>query len=374
MFRWSFIFLLLMILAYIMGGCAGDPEPIKVGFVGSLSGPISDLSVSGRDGAVLAIEQFNKAGGLEGRPIQLVTRDDGHDRSQAREVVAELIAAETVAIIGPMTSSMARAMVPVINREEVLMISPTTSTSYLERSHDFFIRVYPGHWEKTALLSRYIIEEKELETLGVIYDLSNHEYTVDWYSRFRMPFINQGGEILVASPFTSGRHFNHQDLLQRVLDHDPEGLVFIAGAVDTARLTQQLRNLGSDLPVFVPAWAKTDELIQQGGTAVEGLMGAHFFDPQSKASEYLTFQEEYRDRFGKKPEFGAFFSYEALQVLLYALENTESWSGKGLRQVIINRGYYPGLQGDFFIDSYGDCQREEFMYRVEQGRFNRINY
>lgn len=374
MIKRGLIFILSLIVIFALAACQEEEtDPVKIGFVGSLSGRVSDLSVSGRDGVVLAVEQFNARGGLGGRPVQLLTRDDGHDRDQARDVVKDLIEEEVVGIIGHMTSSMSRATVHLINQERVLMISPTTSTSFLEGRHDFFLRVFPGHRAETRALAEYIYNDKGIERVGVLYDLSNHEYTIDWYSHFRQEFNARGGEISSSVPFSSGKDFSYNAVVERVLFHEPEGILLISGGVDAGRFVQQFRNANFQKPLFGAAWAKTYELIHHGGRAVEDFSLVHYFDPGAQNEEYLAFCEEYRDRFGRDPEFGAFFGYEAARVLLWALENTSDWSAESLRQLIINRGNFPGLQGEFFIDRFGDSFIEEKIFQVKDGAFQRVD-
>jgi len=278
-----------------------------------------------------------------------------------------------VGIIGHMTSSMSRATVHLINQERVLMISPTTSTSFLEGLHDFFLRVFPGHRAETRALAEYIYNDKGIERVGVLYDLSNHEYTIDWYSHFRREFTARGGEISSSVPFSSGADFSYNAVVERILFHEPEGVVLITGGVDAGRFVQQIRNSNFRKPLFGAAWTKSNELIHHGGRAVEGFNLVQFFDPGARDEEYLAFSEEYRERFGREPEFGAFFGYEAARVLLWALEDTSDWSAESLREVIINRGTFPGLQGDFFIDRFGDSIIEEKIFQVKDGAFQRVD-
>ena len=80
------------ILLLVMGvsGCE-NTQPIKVGFVGGLTGRHSDLGITGRDGVIFAVEEINRAGGLNGRSVVLVIRDDKQDPEVARQVDKELI-------------------------------------------------------------------------------------------------------------------------------------------------------------------------------------------------------------------------------------------------------------------------------------------
>jgi len=95
----------------LVAGCSAK-EPVKIGFIGGMSGRVADLGVAGRNGAVLAIEQKNAAGGINGRKLELLVRDDEQKPEVAGKVVAELLAQKVELIIGPMTSSMAFAILP----------------------------------------------------------------------------------------------------------------------------------------------------------------------------------------------------------------------------------------------------------------------
>ena len=127
---YTFSILIIIILGSGLTGCDNN-KPIKVGFVGGLTGRLSDLGIAGRNGVIMAIEEINKAGGINKRPIELITKDDKQDPEVAVNVDKELIDEGVVAIIGHMTSAMSIAALPLINKKQILMISPTTSTNKL---------------------------------------------------------------------------------------------------------------------------------------------------------------------------------------------------------------------------------------------------
>ncbi|MBW1797231.1 MAG: ABC transporter substrate-binding protein, partial [Deltaproteobacteria bacterium] len=114
-FYFTIILLLVSISMAVMWGCE-NKKPVKVGFVGGLTGRLSYLGTAGRNGVILAVEEINEAGGINGRPVELITRDDGHDPKVAVKVDRELIGEGVVAIIGHMTSSMSMAALPLINK------------------------------------------------------------------------------------------------------------------------------------------------------------------------------------------------------------------------------------------------------------------
>jgi branched-chain amino acid transport system substrate-binding protein len=85
---------------------AADKNAYKIGFVGGLTGKSSDLGIQGRNSVMLAVEEINSQGGINGRPLQLITKDDKQDPQTALKVDRELIDEGVITIIGHMTSTM----------------------------------------------------------------------------------------------------------------------------------------------------------------------------------------------------------------------------------------------------------------------------
>ncbi len=72
----------MALIAVILFSCQREKPPFKIGFVGGLTGRYSDLGVSGRNGAMLAVEEINENGGIRGRKILLIAKDDRQDEQR----------------------------------------------------------------------------------------------------------------------------------------------------------------------------------------------------------------------------------------------------------------------------------------------------
>jgi branched-chain amino acid transport system substrate-binding protein len=166
-------------LLVLMVGCEREKPPVKVGFVGGLTGRFSDLGTAGRNGVMLAVEEVNSAGGMGGRTVELITKDDRQDPKTATEVDKALIQEGVVAIIGHMTSAMSIAAVPLINAEKVLMISPTTSTGQLTGKDDWFLRTMVPTGDLPRKLAEYAHDGLGPDRMAAIYDLANRAYAED---------------------------------------------------------------------------------------------------------------------------------------------------------------------------------------------------
>ncbi len=358
--------ILLCTILLLWAGCK-EPAPIRVGFAGCLTGRLSDLGVSGRNGVMLAVAERNDNGGIDGRRIELIVKNDRHEPEAAIRVDRELIAAGVTAIIGHMTSSMSMAVMPVINEARLPMISPTTSTNQLADIDDYFFRVMPPNRHESNHLADYARDDLGLDTIALVYDLSNPVYTKGWQRNFTARFTDRGGTVVFSETFTSGSDAPYLALIQQLLGADPAGLVVIGGAIDTAMICQQLRKLGANLPIIAAGWSRTMDLIRHGGSAVEGIVYSSIFDRNSRLPSNLAFMDRYQQRFGGQPDFAAACAYEAGQLLFKALEN--STAASDLKAAILSVGTLQGVQGLIRIDPYGDADRRRFLVSVRNGRF-----
>jgi branched-chain amino acid transport system substrate-binding protein len=365
------LYLSILIGLVIDGAGCENKKPIRIGFVGGLTGRLSDLGIAGRNGVTLAIEACNAAGGIKGRPVELLTKDDKQDAQAAVAADKELIDKGVVAIIGHMTSSMSLAALPVINQNEILMISPTTSTNQLMGIDDYFFRVTPPNKIEIDHLAGHAFKALGLKKMAAVYDLSNQAYTEGYLQDFTADFEARGGSIVTALSFRSGSGTHFADLAQALLAEKPEGVLIIAGALDAAMICQHIRLAGSKVPIISCGWAMTNDLIANGGPAIEGVIFSHPWEWESQRREYLDFKERFRSRFGSEPNFAAAKSYEAAQIILEALAINDD--PKKLKATILKQKVFHGIHGDFTMDPYGDPKRDLYLIVVRDGTFRTLN-
>lgn len=358
---------ILSILVSAAIGCENKKNPIKVGFVGGLTGRLSDLGTAGRNGVILAVEEINRRGGIDGRPVELITKDDKQDPEVALRVDRELIDEGVVAIIGHMTSTMSMAAVPFTNKQRVLMISPTTSTDKLKGIDDYFVRVMPPNKAETDHLARHAFKVMGLKKMVVIRDQSNRAYVEGYLNNFRDEFEGLGGKIVHVEDFTSGKGVDFMKLADSLIKPDTDGALIVAGALDAAMICQRVRMTGSKLPILSSGWALMVAFLHDGGPAVEGVVFSQLFDRKSRHKTYLKFRKRFKDRFDKEPNFAAAHGYEAALALFKALSETSE--PEKLKATILEQGIFDGVQGSFEVDKYGDPQRKRYLIVVENGQF-----
>ena len=130
----------LIAIAAVLAACSEKPvEPIRIGFIGGLSGPNSDNGQSGLNGLTLAVEQFNRAGGANGRLVEIMAKDDAQSKEIAHASANQLVTAKVEAVVGPFTSGMAAVIVPITGQAGIFQISPTiTAMEFLGKDDNLY--------------------------------------------------------------------------------------------------------------------------------------------------------------------------------------------------------------------------------------------
>ena len=367
----AFILAILLTTCLLLQAGCKDSEPIRVGFLGGLTTRAAGLSTSGRDGFQLAIEEANAVGGINNRQVEGIIQDTRGHKETALQAVNSLVERKVAAIIGPMTSQTAVTVVPKANRAKIPMISPTVSTNQLNGLDDYFFRVYYTNAQAATLLAERL-STQENKRIAAIYDLGNKAYTEDWVNHFQGVVEQGNGTEVIRIPFDIRSDTLFIELAARAAEANPQGILILANAVDTALICQQLTKLSIDLPRYATGWSYSDDLVQFGGKSVEGLFIIQSANVTDPAPAVQSFVEAYRQRFRAAPNFPAFHAYDATRMLLSVLEKTTD--PEEIREELLKIESFEGLQSDISVDRYGDLKKPRLhLAKIVNGQFIRTD-
>ena len=347
----------------------GPRAPIRIGFLGGAATQGFDVSEDGRNGALLAVEDINRAGGVRGRALELVVREIAYEKDRSQAMADVLLSARVEAMVGPFTSTQALTVLPLADATGTLLVSPTANAPELGGRDDQFIRLN-GALSDSALAYAKVLVAQGQKRVAVAFDQSNHAYSTQWLGALRTSLVALGGQVVGEIGFASGSNVSYGDAARSLLASAPDGVLFICRGADAALLAQQVRKQGASVPMAAAEWAATDSLIELGGRAVEGLVTAQPYDPTDTSTRYQTFRAHYRERYAREPSFGAIGSYEAVTVLAEALARRQGQ--ETLKDAVLRHGPYQGLQRAITIDRFGDSQRPLHFVVVRDGVFTAL--
>jgi len=367
MILWS---IALLVAIGLLAGCGGK-EPILVGYSGELTGPQSEVGVDGRDGALLAVEAINQQGGIAGREVTLLVKDDTGEPDSARKADADLVEAGVVAVIGHMTSGQTAAVFQQMNDAGVVLLSPTASSEGFSGQADYFFRIIASTTSQAKTLAYHIFHNRDITHIIGVYDTDNQAYAGVLWDALQADFESMGGTVDATFPFSSSSA-DLQHLADDIAAQSPTAVVMAVSAIDAARLSQYLRQNGVDAPLFGTAWSMTNVLLAKGGRAIDGLEVTSIFHPHNPYPGFAPFAQAFEARYHRPPSFAAAYGYEAVLVLAEGLKQTGG-TADGLPEALTAVQRMPGVQGEISIDSYGDVQRDAYIAAVKNHQFEVID-
>lgn len=361
---------LFWVLLLLLSAC-GDKTPIPIGFLGGTSGRFADLGAAGRNGAQLAVDQRNAAGGVRGRQLVLIAEDDKQDSQTAEQAFRRLQRAGVQVMVGPMTSSVAMAVKPLADEARVLMVSPTVTTALLSGKDDYFFRVVADVRDFAEQMATVLNTKHLSNRVVLITDAANAEYSSSWATLFTRSFSSKGGTVVSTESFDSRFERGYDHLAEQVLRGKPSLVVMVTSATDAALIAQKLKEKDPAVILAGTGWSGTSRLIELGGKAVDGMLSEQYYNPKSTAPAFVRFRQDYLKRFGDEPGFAATLGYDAASVVIDALANNPD--KLSLKAVLLRKKRFAGLQEEIVFDEFGDAKRPRHMTFVRGGRFEPLD-
>ena len=351
--------LAVLLLCLLLQACS-DHSEVTVGFLGPLEGKYSDLGVQGRNGAQLALEEANSRELVPGVTFRLMAEDDLNTPDGARQAVDRLAAVKAVAVIGPMTSGVAKAALEQASGHRLPLISPTVSTPLLTGKKDLFFRVLSENSQWARALARYGTKNAGLRTLVIVADMDNDAFSGPYRDAFRSEFVRLGGTLLKDWNIHSSSLESWETITAEIERLAPDAVFVSLSSRDASKLAKTFVSHSLKIPVYSTMWAATRELVVDCGQACEGWIFGMGYSEDNTRPEHLLFQQRYRQRFGYTPNFAAALSYEATQAFLQGMLKAAG-DPKGLPAAMETLPELPGVIAPFRLDEFGDVIRDHYI-------------
>lgn len=174
-----FLLSLLILVLPVAAFANNTIAPIVLGQSCALSGPTKDLGVEVRAGLLTAFSEQNEKGGIQGREIILISKDDGYEPYRAERNSLELILEENVfGLIGAVGTPTSKAVLPVINKYKVPFFAPVTGAEFLrDPFNELVINVRGSYYQEMEKLAQYLVDEKKLTRVACFYQNDSYGYT-----------------------------------------------------------------------------------------------------------------------------------------------------------------------------------------------------
>jgi branched-chain amino acid transport system substrate-binding protein len=340
---------------------------IKIGHYGSMTGSEATFGISTDNGIKLAIKERNAAGGVKGRPIELVTLDTASKAAEAGTVVTRLINNEkVVAVLGEVASSASLAGGRVAQQYGVPMISPSSTNVRVTQLGDMIFRVCFIDSFQGYVAAKFARENLKADKIAILYDQAQ-AYSQGLAGDFEKAFVELGGTITTKQAYTGG-DTDVSAQLQSIKDTSPQAVFLPGYYTEAGNFLRQARKLGIKAPfIGGDGWDST-KLTEIGGDAVEGSYYSNHYSADEQRPEVQSFVAKYKADYGEVPDGLAALGYDSARILFDAMERAPSLGGKDLAAAIGATKDFAGVTGKISIDADRNATKAAVVLEIKGGK------
>lgn len=328
---------LAVLLVLLVGGAYAlhawngpDPEVIKIGFVGPLTGSVASIGESSLAGAELAVKELNDKGGLLGKRVELVVEDDRCSADGVASVTKLITVDKVVAISGPDCGTSGSAALPIAESKHIPVVIRWASAPKLAKIGDYIFRIYPSDAFQGKFVAEHIFNDLQKKKVAVLY-VKN-----DWGQGIMEVFVERfkelGGEVVYeAGVLEDSRDIRSQ--LGDVKRSDADILFTPLYATTGAIGLKQAKELGLSIPIIGGDVFESAELQESAGAAGVQFSTAVMANP-------IEFQQKVAQVTGKDgSKVTAPLGYDSVMVIAEAIERAGSSKPEAIQKALTKTSY-----------------------------------
>ena len=327
-------------------------DTIKIGVIAPLTGPAAESGRYQTQGARLAVEEVNKAGGVLGKKLELVIEDDQTTNPGGIMAFSKLAGNKDIsAFIGSVRSTQVKAMSPdVIKVGKPVMIGGTDPT-LTHMDNPWYFRFRPNDSYSARVMADYGVKTLGKKKWAIVH--STDTFGTTGMENLVAALKNMGIEPVLVQGYTN----NSQDFTPVAIAIKRSGADMMASYItfepDLGVLSRQLRQLGVNIAWVGSATNMSTTALRLAGSALNGTYVVADFNSESCPAA-TAYTASYEAAYKTRPDHFSAWAYDAVHVLALAMNNAKSTDPAKVRQAIIAIKEYKGAEGTYNFDKNGD--------------------
>lgn len=333
-------------------------EPIKIGFLGPLTGDAAGLGENMKIAAELARDEINNAGGVNGRKIELVIEDGGCDAKIAANAGSKLVNIDKVtAIVGGACSPETLAVAPMSEQAKVPQISASSTNPAISQAGDYIFRFIPSDAFQGKFAAEHLVNDMGKKKIGILYCLN------DWCTGIREVFKGRLGEVGGEVVADEGYQWDARDLrsqITKIKATNPDAVYFLGFTESTIIGLKQMKELGLTAAVVGgDAW-DDPKIPQEAGVAADNV---HYSIAANRALPQSFIDEMNKRTGGKEINTYAPRVYDIMKVLANIMTKVGA-DGEKIKAELYQVKDYQGIADAYTMDMNGDVSVANFTVKV----------
>ena len=371
----AIILMILVVLGTPLFAQSAKGTPIKIGYIGALSGETAVWGQAGLNGMLLTAKEINAAGGILGRPIEVIGLDGRGQPMDSLNAYNKLVDENgVIAVIGtnfsscniPIASVADEKMVPII---ATAASNPKVTVDENGKLHPYSFRIGFIDPFQGQVLASFATTRLKAKTAAIIYDIGS-DYSVGLATFFESKFKALGGNVLIKVEAHSGDN-DYRSQLSKIGQFKPDILLVPWIYKDVALIANQARELGIEATLLGGDGWDSKELLTMAGEALNGC----YYTSQPSFANPITkpFADAYQREYNMKPETEALFGHDGLYWIKAAVTRAGKVDSKALRDALETTVDFQGLIGAMTVDpKTHNPAKPASIYEIKDAAFSYV--
>jgi branched-chain amino acid transport system substrate-binding protein len=354
----------LLFLLLMMGCAKQDESVIRIGAAGPMTGDQSKMGIDLRNGAELAVDEWNRKGGLLGKKVQLIPGDDQADPKQAVSIANKFINQKVTAVVGHWNSNCSINASTYYNNAGVVSISPASTNPRLTlQGYKTVFRVCGTDDQQGGVAAEFVMKTLKLKRVAVIHDKTTYgQGLADYFKK-----AVEGNLQVVYYDGIQTKDPDYKAVLTSIKEKKPEIYFFGGVYPEAGRLVRQAREIGMNIPMITGDGVYDPTFVNIAGKSAEGTYVTFGKDPSGLPTS-KSFNETYTAKFGPPGPY-SIYAYDAANIILTAMQQTGTTDGLKVAE-FISKNTFKGAFGDISFDKNGDVAKAPYVvWKVKDGNF-----
>jgi len=346
---------------------AAPAEPIKIGFVGDLSGDWSQTDTPYLDGAKFAVEEINEAGGVLGRPLEIIERDCKDDNPTNIRYTQELIDEGVVYFLGTVGESLVAGGKVACEAGVAISTGIGSADVLIDDMGDCAFQVMFADTTQGAVAAEYAYNTLGYRTAYILLS-TEFPYVENLPRYFEETFERLGGEVVGEDQFLYlGGDYSAQATTLAALETEPDVIYTSMIVPDTNLFLRQLRAAGVTSPVIGPDGFDNVGILD-AGEVVEGVL---FTTSAMDVGKTKDFYDAYEAKTGKRPDVAYYAdSYDEIYMLKQVIEEAGAADAASVLEGLRTMSGFEGVTGDWDMGADRRVDRPIVIVGIKDNQYN----
>ena len=381
--NWKKALVLIMVLLLSMGmlaGCGGGGEEeaasgdtIKVGINYALSGEVATYGSHTRDGVMLAFEEINAAGGILGKQIEPLERDNQGKLDEAVSVATKLITEDKiVAHMGPVTSGPTLAVVPIATQYKIplLTASATAPEVTVDKEtgevRNYIFRTCFTDPPQAIVGADFAINDLKAKNAAIYFD-NTSDYSKGLAKEFKTKFEALGGKIVAEEGYGK----DDDDFRPTLTNFNKAGveIIYVPGYyAKVAKIVSQGRELGITAPFMgADGWDSPDLVAIGGAENLNNTFFTNHYSAKDPSEKVQSFVKAYKAKYDVIPDSFAALGYDTAYLLADAIERAGSTDADAIIKALAETKDFAAVTGTLSFDKNHNPIKEISVIEMKDG-------